>query len=418
MNTTTAFRKPGSPAVALCRPLCGMAAFGLITFAQITASGLGVRIPNQDPEAIARGNAFVATADNPAAIYYNPAGITQLPGDNASVGLLNYLGINTAYDSSTGSHADTKFAVIPVPEIHFTHQFENVPLTLGLGVYAPFGLADQWPDNSSFRSIAIKASLQYITVNPVLAWKPASTLSVAVGPTLNYSDLDYDRGLFALNDNLEFKGRGYSAGFNAGILWQPVEQWSLGATYRSFSTMQYRGNTTYSGAPPAATTANLEYPQTVTAGVSYRPTTNWNVEVDVDWADWSSVKTLDLDGTRSIFGINLSLPLWWHGSWFYELGATRQLGDGYYVSAGYFYSSETTSTGSFTPAVPDTELHVGSLGFGRRGEHWRWALAGQIIAGPDRVVRGSAPNPFTSQSADGSYQLFVPTVSLSLGYHF
>src|SRR5581483_8161203 len=144
------------------------------------------------------------------------AGITQLPGDNASVGLLNYLGINTAYDSSAGSHADTKFAVIPVPEIHFTHQFENVPLTLGLGVYAPFGLADQWPDNSSFRSIAIKASLQYITVNPVLAWKPASTLSVAVGPTLNYSELDYDRGLFALNDNLEFKGRGYSAGFNAG----------------------------------------------------------------------------------------------------------------------------------------------------------------------------------------------------------
>src|SRR5678816_852969 len=29
------------------------------------ALGLGSRIPNQDPEAIARGNAFVATADNP-----------------------------------------------------------------------------------------------------------------------------------------------------------------------------------------------------------------------------------------------------------------------------------------------------------------------------------------------------------------
>ena len=36
----------------------------------------GFRLPNQDPEAIARGNAFTATADNPSAIYYNPAGIT------------------------------------------------------------------------------------------------------------------------------------------------------------------------------------------------------------------------------------------------------------------------------------------------------------------------------------------------------
>jgi hypothetical protein len=38
--------------------------------------GVGFRLPNQDPVAIARGNAFAATADNPSAMYYNPAGIT------------------------------------------------------------------------------------------------------------------------------------------------------------------------------------------------------------------------------------------------------------------------------------------------------------------------------------------------------
>src|SRR5471030_3190248 len=48
---------------------------------------VGFRLPNQDPEAIARGNAFTATADNPAAIYYNPAGITQLEGQNFRAGI-------------------------------------------------------------------------------------------------------------------------------------------------------------------------------------------------------------------------------------------------------------------------------------------------------------------------------------------
>ena len=48
---------------------------------------VGFRLPNQDPEGIARGNAFAATADNPSAIYYNPAGITQLQGQQARVGL-------------------------------------------------------------------------------------------------------------------------------------------------------------------------------------------------------------------------------------------------------------------------------------------------------------------------------------------
>ena len=44
------------------------------------ASANGFRLPDQDAFATARGEAFVATADNASAIYYNPAGITQLAG--------------------------------------------------------------------------------------------------------------------------------------------------------------------------------------------------------------------------------------------------------------------------------------------------------------------------------------------------
>src|SRR5271166_2905299 len=47
----------------------------------------GFRLPDQDAFATARGEAFVATADNPSAIYYNPAGITQLEGSNVRGGV-------------------------------------------------------------------------------------------------------------------------------------------------------------------------------------------------------------------------------------------------------------------------------------------------------------------------------------------
>ena len=66
------------------------------------AGALGLRIPNQDASAIARGNAFVATADNPSAIYYNPAGITQLEGQHIQAGSLFYLGIYGDYQSQIG----------------------------------------------------------------------------------------------------------------------------------------------------------------------------------------------------------------------------------------------------------------------------------------------------------------------------
>ena len=51
------------------------------------ASANGFRLLDQDAFATARGEAFVATADNASAVYYNPAGITQLDGNNLRSGI-------------------------------------------------------------------------------------------------------------------------------------------------------------------------------------------------------------------------------------------------------------------------------------------------------------------------------------------
>lgn len=383
--------------------------------------GLGFRIPNQDAEAIARGNAFAATADNPAAIYYNPAGITQLPGLNAQFGILNYFGINTHYDSPSGIHSDTKFELLPVPQLYVTYSPTNLPLSFGLGIYAPFGLGVKWPQDSGFRSLAIESRLQYITLNPVIAWKVHPTLSLAIGPTINYSQIMFSRGLASPSDMLKFKGYDLSYGFTAGLLWKPLQQWSFGLNYRSATTLNYDGHTTYNpgiSIPPAKTTARVEYPQIVSAGISYRPTPKWNIEVDVDWANWDTLNTVTLKGSKSIFGADLPLQFNWHDSWFYEIGVTRYFDKGWFVSAGYFFSGDTTSGKYFTPAVPDTDLHVGSLGVGRKGKRWDWTAAAQIITGPARAINNTQPNPFTGESANGKYQLVVPTLSFSVNYHF
>lgn len=42
-----------------------------------TTSAVGFRLPNQDPQGIARGNAFVATAENSSAICRGLTGITH-----------------------------------------------------------------------------------------------------------------------------------------------------------------------------------------------------------------------------------------------------------------------------------------------------------------------------------------------------
>jgi long-chain fatty acid transport protein len=375
-----------------------------------SAYALGVRIPNQDPAAIARGNAFAATADNPSAMYYNPAGITQLEGQNVQIGSLFYLNIYAEYESPSGSKTENEHEIIPVPELHYTYQLKGTPLSFGLGVFAPFGLSMKWPNDAPFATAGLEGQLTYVTAHPVVALKVSETLSIAAGPTFNASELEVRQGILNFpGARLKFKGDDVGFGGNVGILWQPWREWSFGLTYKSPVRLNYDGTATLRPSPPLksfSSSATLDFPQIIAGGVSFRPNRNWNFEFDVDWTDWHTADALAIDKLPT-------RPLDWHSSFFYEVGATRYLSHGYFVSAGYFFSGASTSERYYIPSVPDTDLHVASLGGGFRGAHWSWAAAFQLIGGGWRTVENSA-----DPTANGKYRLFTPTLSVSGGYHF
>lgn len=381
---------------------------------------LGVRIADQDPFATARGNAYAATADNPSAIYYNPAGITQLEGLNVRAGLYA-ITLGSTYTAPNGTKHDTLDEYDALPQIYSTYALDFLPVSVGLGLYAPYGLGLEWPDTTGFRSLAKEGRIAYLTFNPVVAWKVLPTLSVAAGPTINYSQAKLTYGLFpspSSGDQFQFKGDDTAVGFNAGILWQPHPQLSFGATYRSETTLDYDGHSSISGVPPLngsqPASAGFHFPRNIIGGVSYRPSTNWNFEVDVDWTDWDSLNTVTLKQASG----NLSLPFNWRSSFFYEAGATYYFGDGYRASAGYIYSENSVPDSSFNPGVPDSDRHIFSLGIGRRMARWSWDAAYQLAWGPSRTVSGSSPSPTTGESANGRYEFISHALTISAGYAF
>ena len=370
------------------------------------AYAVGLRLPNQDPEGIARGNAFVATADNPSAIYYNPAGISQLEGDQFRVGLY-LISADTKYTSPSGAKAHTDTGFQAVPQMHYTHAFKDTAFTMGLGVYAPYGLGIDWGSHPPFEAIARKGKLMYATVNPVIAWRACPTLSLAVGPTLNYGDAKLQ------NASFKFHGNDVALGFNAGLLWQPRQQWSLGLKYHSATELELGGHSefpAFPALPRSATTTVAHFPQFVTGGISYRPTTNWNFEFDVDWTDWDNLNQLIFLGTA--LG-PIPFLFNYHSSWMYESGVTRQLGNGWFISAGYIFSENSSPDANFNPIVPDSDLHLGSIGFGHHGKRWDWALGYHFAYNGSRTVTGAA-----IPLANGVYRTFNNAVNLSVTYKF
>jgi len=384
-----------------------------LTLASAESSrAVGFLLPNQDPEAIGRGDAFTATADNPSAIYYNPAGITQLQGAQVSLGLYG-ISARTSYTSPSGATAHTDANPQFVPQVYATYSFKDVPISVGLGVYVPYGLSVNWGD-PSFSNVAQKGKLTYLTANPVVAWQICKMLSVSAGPTINYSEAIFQNAPFFpfSSDQVHFQGSGWAPGYTFGILFQPHPMWSFGVDYRSETSLNYSGQFVQYGAAGVTTSARIHFPRTVLGGISFRPTPDWNLEFDLSWTQWSKVNEVTFQ--NSPFGIPISLNFDYRNSFIYDFGVTRQLGKGYYASVGYIFSQKSNPNATYDPIDPDANLHLGNFGFGHKGEHFDWALAYQFAYNGGRTVSGDTANP----SADGTYKTFNNAVNASVTVKF
>ena len=113
-----------------------------VSFAQVP------RIQGQGTAASGMGNAFAAQADDPSALHYNPAGMTQLRGVQVMAGAL-ISGGSTNFTSLTGvtARGDRNGSAAWPPPVH-TYITANLKdlgltalgdLTAGIGLTVPFG---------------------------------------------------------------------------------------------------------------------------------------------------------------------------------------------------------------------------------------------------------------------------------------
>jgi long-chain fatty acid transport protein len=410
----------------------------------LNVSANGFRLASQDGFATARGEAFAATADNASAIYYNPAGITQITGNDLRSGLYSIYVDPTFQPPDTAPNAGQTYDVGKhynfIPQVFLTHTFENSPVSVGLGVYAPYGGSMDWPQNTGFRSVATEGSLKYLRANPVIAFKLFPNLSIGGGVMVDYGKIDMEQGLLAnqqpFANFFRFQGDGWTVGYNLGVLWQPVEQVSLGATFRSATTITMDGHTEFQQQPiPALNSpvsfpaqADFTFPLTAVFGISYRPTPKWNLEFDADYTDWSSFGTVTLhQGTlppavAAVVLQDIPVTLDWQPSWMYEFGVTRYFDSGWHVSAGYVFNQTSVPDAYYTPLAADLDRHFFSAGTGYNGKRFDFDVTYQFGYGPAHTVTGSTPSsqPASNagQSADGTYNFISQAVLVTVGMHF
>lgn len=363
------------------------------------AYGEAFRIMPQSASAHGQGNAFIAQADDPSAIHYNPAGMTQLQGFQVSVGT-TLVGGGVSYRSPAGVdvHGDVggSVAVPPPSNLYLTANLKDLGFSslgntvLGLGVTSPFGLNVRYPNDGPFSSAVTSAQLPLLDIKPTLGFKLNDQLSFGIGADIYTFASFIGEGQFEQKFNnpgipgipsgapLEINGNNTTAGFNISMLYTPIRNEAgkplvnIGLVYRSQATFHLKGQFMVNGAAVADTAFTSVLPQIYSGGVAIWPVRNdereWKLEFDLDYVGWKSFRNLDIHLSN---GATLPFPQNWKNSVVVMIGTEHRWlqVEGLpqwevAVRGGYIRSQTPIPDATFTPIVPESDFNGITVGLG------------------------------------------------------
>jgi long-chain fatty acid transport protein len=383
------------------------------------ASSSGFGIFTQGASALGQAAAVTAHGDSPSMIFFNPALISKLDGTRAEIGT-TLLFPSTEYNgANTGQHAGTKDSVFAPSTFFATHRITDA-ITIGLGVFTPFGLGTDWGETWEGRYLATNSEMITVNANPVAAFRVSPNLAVAAGLDILYLDAQLEKMIpvGAFDVRQKFRGDGTGVGFNVGLLYTPTNKISLGVSYRSEIKVGVAGEGTFDIQIPGTPLTNspgktsIRLPQQVSAGISYSGLEPLTIEAGVRWEDWSSFRSLDMSFEN---GNSISTPKNWKSTFAYNIGARYRINESVSILAGYLFGDNPVPDDTLDPAIPDSDSHYFSVGTELSFGKFRVDLSYAYQLMEDRIksnLAGGGP------IANGKYSSDLHLAAVSLAYSF
>lgn len=328
--------------------------------------------------------AFSAFADHVSTIYYNPAGLGGLDGIRISGGATIIAPRTSFRNLSPLAPAGQKTAMKKqefwVPNFYGSYQITD-NLTAGIGVYAPFGLGTQWPSDWVGRGSSIEANIETLFVTPAVGYtlpdlgigkiKVGAGLRVAFHGKVTLSRAVQSfipEGTFALNGELKEP----AFGFNAGVLYEPVRDVTLGFTYRSEVTTTFEGDATFQnlsvGFPETARgSAQITLPASYVVALNVKPIDGLTTELDYVWWGWSSYDELVINFDQTIpalGGSSIVNKRNFQNSWQLRFGVEyTELGvEDLTIRGGIAFDENPIRERYVDPTLPDSDRWLFSAG--------------------------------------------------------
>ncbi len=397
--------------------------------------GAGFAILQQGTGAMGQGNAFVAQADDPSAVFFNPAGITDLEGSQTYAGG-TFIIPRITYKGNDGSREATVTKVYFPPHLYFTRQVTE-DFAMGIGIFSPFGLSTVWHGNWEGRYLTTYSRLTTVNFNPNLAYR-WRRLSVAAGFNAMSGELVLKKRLplYYINPILadgtqELSDTTWGYGYNLGLLYKFDRQWSLGLSYRSkikldFDSAEAKFDVPAAMAPffqKTGAEGELELPPSLTCGISYRPNDRWAMEFDLTWTGWSTYEEVRIEFDDPVGPTGTTefvQPKKWRDVLAYRFGIKYMPSPEYTFRFGYIFDQSPVPRSTLDPQLPDGNRDIYALGLDYRlNSQMVLGFAYNFIYGHKREKDNDILETLLeADRANGEYKQRIHSFALSFLYRF
>lgn len=396
------------------------------------AFGSGYSIYEQGAKAMAEAGAFTARADDPSALFFNPAGITQLKGKRFNFGTTAIALTGSSFDSTASGDSFDQADNMAWPANVYYTQTVGDRYAWGVSFTSPFGLKTQWDDDFDGRYISRESNLAVVNLNANFAWTFAKNWSAALGVDFARADIrelsrniDFS-GLGAPDGFTSLSGDGEDIGYNAALRFANDKGWSWGGSFRSKMKPDVDGDVTFENIPGAVAPffveggakADLPLPATFATGVGYAKD-KWELEFDVVWTDWSEFDHLRVDLENNSFLVaDIDQIEEWEDTYSFRFGYAYSIGEAHQVRLGAYLDRNPVPDEHVRPRLPDADRTSVQVGYGFAGKGgFTFDVAYQALFFDDRTAAGS-PTSTTDPVQPGDYSNFTSLLGVNLGWKF
>ncbi len=424
----------------------------------------GFALTGVDSRSTSMAGAFRGLADDPSAMYWNPAGLGFMNENSISLGgtfilpTVKWDPTGTAVVANPGYSAkeykaNKKLTMFPSV---FATMAASPRLKYGLAFYVPYGLGTTWDAYklysppltfvAGFPEDEMKSSIAVMDLHPTVAYQIMPNLSVGAGLSLMYGMIDIDQIKFPdptkpyIPITSELSGTGIGFGGNLGMLYKATECLSIGLSGKLPAGIPLKGdasvylwttrNVDATGnelAPEmklgekSDIEATLNIPAELAIGFAYKVSPIWTVSLDYAYTMWDRLETVTVTMDKPIVitpALSVSeskLILNWENTSRISLGTEYDLGR-CKLRAGFFFDQTPIPEATQIPTISDVgNKYSMNMGWGREFGQFGVNANAQYIMFDKRDIADSGQ---TANNMAGSYHSQSLSGNIGLNYKF